>query len=132
LRLIFAGTHPAIRVRMITRRIVTLVATLTLFAFCQGCTLIGLGVGAATPRYEEPAQPEVVREGLVTSNPDASTDTAPPPRRRVGSYWATGMGIGIAVDVALTIAGFVAVAVALKNSCGILGCGFSNLGGFSD
>jgi hypothetical protein len=64
-----------------------------LFLVCEGCSLIGLGIGSAVPKYEEPP-------------------AAGKPAKRVGSYWAEGLITGAILDAcAITV-----IVIAAANS----------------
>ncbi len=100
----------------------------------SGCTFVGLGVGAATPRY---VPTETVSAGddvrvdtgsaevtgdVVATNPsglaiatgerviEVPHKTTKAIKRRSGTNWFTGLAIGFAIDVTVTIVSMSAAA----------------------
>jgi len=74
-----------------------------LFLVCEGCSLIGLSIGSAVPKYEKPT-------------------VAGQPAKRVGSYWAEGLITGAVLDAfAITVIAIAAANAAPPNN--ILGNG---------
>ncbi len=111
----------------------------------SGCTFIGLGVGAATPRYvptetvsvgddvrvdtgstevsgdvigTSPSSVGIASGGRVIDVPRKTIKTI---ERRSGTNWLMGLGIGFAIDATLATAVGIAVAVAFSQWHGFMG-----------
>jgi hypothetical protein len=123
-------------------RIATAILTLVLGVIVSGCSLIGLGIGAAVPKYSERVDPRTLPAGarvLVTEvglvetngtfvsasnanarNADVTIDADQKRitirgevRRRDGTYWEDGLTVGVVIDFALLVAGGILAAVAM-------------------
>jgi len=96
---------------------------------CTGCSLIGLGIGSAIPKWEDDVAPKSLewngkgekpvvevraddegREGppgLVVTTAGGERRIPLPDVQRVdvhtGSYWAEGLGVGAAIDLTVAI-----------------------------
>lgn len=102
------------------RRALALFALVMLLDTASGCTLVGLGIGAAVPRYEpgSPAEGDRIRVGEVEGRyegvrgDDLVVTTDGGPRRIAkreagavevakGSSWKTGLVVGGFIDAVL-------------------------------
>jgi hypothetical protein len=118
------------------RTTLTLIMVLAGAVVLSGCSLIGLGIGAAVPKYSERVDSSMLPAGtrvLVTedigrktqgtlvsaTNGDVTVDEGGARgrqtmrgevRKRDGTYWASGLAAGLLVDCLLTTAAIFYVA----------------------
>jgi hypothetical protein len=134
------------------QRFLTLFALVVVSFVASGCTLLGAGIGAAIPRYENvdganagarlrvEADNGQDFEGTVTSTRGESLVLATPEgsyelpldhlRRRAGTYASTGAAIGGVIDAVCVIASVITIGVALgANHGSIIGGNWSSWGG---